>query len=66
MRLSPVWVAIAAIASFRQAALTQVPAAYAAPLIPRLLQMDKPLNHLLEVVSQKYCQLLLGNSQVTA
>jgi len=32
MRLSPVWVAIAAIASFRQAAVTQVPAAYAAPI----------------------------------
>lgn len=32
MRLSPVWVAIAAIASFRQAGLTQVPAAYAAPI----------------------------------
>jgi outer membrane protein insertion porin family len=32
MRLSPVWVAIAAIASWRQVMLTQIPAAYAAPI----------------------------------
>ncbi len=32
MRLSPVWVAIAAIASFRQAMLAQTPATYAAPI----------------------------------
>ena len=32
MRLSPVWVAIAAIASFRQAMLAQTPAAIAAPV----------------------------------
>ena len=31
MRLSPVWVALAAIASFRQVILTQMPATYAAP-----------------------------------
>lgn len=46
MRLSPIMVAIAAIASFRQAMLAQIPATNAAPIIPtreaiRLGQPDK-------------------------
>ena len=54
MRLSPVWVAIAAIASFRQVMLTQMPATYATPATQTVTAQGKQFkNQKLIVRSQK-------------
>lgn len=65
MRLSPVWVAIVAIASFRQVMLMQMPATYAAP-VDRLVTEEQRRNPKSQIQNLELTDSRLSTSKPSA